>query len=164
MANLVHPSPPNPFEATPVSIPHRERKWIDVEPGKFSQGCLEVSKFMISVLRHDDTVHREEDGHVRFDDLAEKLKARFAGTSQWSIEAWVTFLAKGRGPKKSFQSCLNPNSSKHFMYFSEQPRDIREVFSLILHCKTMHCCQMTSPSTSATSGTLTTCTPSSRAD
>ena len=57
---------------------------------------------MISVLRHDDTVHREEDGHVRFDDLAEKLKARFAGTSQWSIEAWVTFLAKEEDRRKVF--------------------------------------------------------------
>ena len=27
-----------------VSTPYRERKWIDVEPGKFSQGCFEVSK------------------------------------------------------------------------------------------------------------------------
>ena len=27
------------------------------------------------------------------------------------------FLAKGGGPKKRFQYCLNPNSSKHFLYF-----------------------------------------------
>ena len=26
-------------------------------------------------------------------------------------------LAKGGGPKKRFQYCLNPNSSKHFLYF-----------------------------------------------
>ena len=50
--------------------PYRERKWIDVDPGKYSQGCFEVSKFMIRLLRHDDTV-REDDGAVRFDDLAE---------------------------------------------------------------------------------------------
>ena len=43
---------------------------IDVEPRKFSQGCFEVSIFMIRLLRHDDTVHREDDGAVRFDDLA----------------------------------------------------------------------------------------------
>ena len=28
-----------------VSIPHRERKWTDVDPDKFSQGCFEVSTF-----------------------------------------------------------------------------------------------------------------------
>ena len=50
------------------------------------------------------------------------------------------------------------------LVFSEQFRDIQEVTSLNLHCKTMYCCRMTSPSTSTTSGTLTTCTPSSRVD
>ena len=69
------------------------------------------------VLQHDDTVHREDDGAVRFDDLAEKFKAKFAGASQWSIEAWITCLAKGGGPKKKFQYCLNPDSSEHFLYF-----------------------------------------------
>ena len=87
-----------------VSIPH-QRKWIDVEPGNFSQGCFEVSKFTIRLLRHDDTVHREDDGAVRFDDLAEFFKSSFAGTSRWSIEAWICFLAKGGGPKKMFQYC-----------------------------------------------------------
>ena len=46
---------------------------------------------MIRLLRHDDTVHREDDGDVRFDDLAEKFKAEFDGTSHWSTEAWITF-------------------------------------------------------------------------
>ena len=42
---------------------------------------------------------------------------------------------------------------------SQQFRDIREVISLILHCKTMCCYRMTSPSTSTTSGTRMNCTP-----
>ena len=102
---------------SPVSIPYRERKWIDIEPGKFTQGCFEVSKFMIRLLRHDGTVHREDDGAVRFDDLAELFKSRFAGNSHWSIEAWISFLAKGEGQKKRIQYCLNPNSSEHFVHF-----------------------------------------------
>ena len=102
---------------TPVSTPYRERKWIDVDPGKFSQGCFQVSKFMIRLLRHDDTVPREDDGALRFDDLAGKFKAKFDVTPRWFIEAWITFLAKGGGPKKRFQYCLNLNSSKHFLYF-----------------------------------------------
>ena len=72
---------------------------------------------MIRLLRHDDPVHREADGAVRFDDLAELFKSRCAGTSQWSTVAWTTFLAKGGGPKKRFQHCLNPTSPKHFLYF-----------------------------------------------
>ena len=96
-----------------VSILYRERKRIDVDRGKFSQGCFNVSKFMIRLLRHD-TVHREDDGAVRFDDLAEKFKAKFDGTSQWSIEACNFFLATRGGPNKRFQYCLNPCSSRHF--------------------------------------------------
>ena len=97
-----------------MSVLCRERKWIDVDPGKLGQGSFVVSKFMIRLLRHDDTVHQEDDGAVSFDDAAEKFKAKFDGTSQWSMEAWTTFLAKGGGPKKRFQYCVNPNSSKHF--------------------------------------------------
>ena len=76
-----------------------------------------MSKFMIRLWRHDDTVHRDDDGVVRFDDLAEKFKAKFAGTSQRSIEALITFLAKGGGPKKRFQYCLDPNYFKHSLCF-----------------------------------------------
>ena len=63
---------------------------------------------MIRLLRHGDTVHRDDGGAVRFDDLVEMLKAKFDGTSQWPIEAWITSLAQGGGPKKRFQYCLNP--------------------------------------------------------
>ena len=76
-----------------------------------------MSKFMIRLLRHDDTVHREDDGAVRVDDLAELFKSRFAATSQRSIQAWLSILANGGGQKKRFQHCLNPNSSEHFLYF-----------------------------------------------
>ena len=73
---------------------------------------------MIRLLRHDDTVHREDNGAVSFDDLAELFKSRFAGTSHCSIEAWITFLAKGGGRKKRFQHCMNPNYSNHFIVFA----------------------------------------------
>ena len=47
---------------------------------------------------------------------------------------------------------------------SEQPRDIQEELSMILHCKTVYYYRTTSLITSTTSGTLTTCTPSSWVD
>ena len=59
---------------------------------------------------------------------------------------------------------LDPSSLLKISCTSEQSKDNQEVLSLILHCKTMHCCRMTSPSTSTTSGTLTTSTLSSRVD
>ena len=72
---------------------------------------------MIRVLGHDGTISRIDDGAVKFDDLIEKFKVKVVGSSEWTVDAWTTFLAKGGGPKKRFQNCLNPNSSKHFLYF-----------------------------------------------
>ena len=80
------------------------------------QGCFEVSKFMIRLRRHDESVHREEDGAVRFDELAELCKSSFEATSHWTIQALISFLAKGGGQKKMFQHCLNRNSSEHVLY------------------------------------------------
>ena len=111
------PRPKQTFMLIPLSILHHKRKWIDADPGKSSQGCFEVSKFMIRLLGHDESVLRGEDGAVRFDVLAEKFYAKFDGTSQWPTEAWIAFLATGGGPKKRFQYCLNLNSSKHLLYF-----------------------------------------------
>ena len=71
--------------------------------------------------RHDPWITREDDGAVRCDDIMEDCKAKFDGASQWSINDWISFLAKG-GPKKMFQYCVNPNSSKHFPYFKAIPR------------------------------------------
>ena len=53
---MAKPRPKPTFTLTPVSILYREGNWIDVDPGKFSQGCFEVSKYMIRLLRHDDKV------------------------------------------------------------------------------------------------------------
>ena len=97
------PRPKPGVTLSPISIPLRERKWININPERFRQDCVAVSKAMIRLLQHDQLIPGEDDGAVRFDDLAENVKAEFDGTSQRSIEAWITFLAKGGGPKKRFQ-------------------------------------------------------------
>ena len=97
-------------------VPINERIWLDINPKPFNQGCFAVSKFMIRLLRHDETIPREDDGAVRFDDLIEKFKVKFDGTSQWTVQAWINFLAKGGGKKRRFQYCLNPDSYDNFLY------------------------------------------------
>ena len=69
---------------------------------------------MNRLLRH---VPQEHDGAVRFDEIMEEFKAKFDDASPWSINDWISTLAKRGGPKKRFQYCLNPNSSKHLLYF-----------------------------------------------
>ena len=50
----------------PSIIPMNERKWIDIEPSEPSLSAYEVSKKEISLLRHNQTVQREEDGAIQF--------------------------------------------------------------------------------------------------
>ena len=40
----------------------------------------------------------------------------FEWSSQWSLDDWISALAKGGGAKKRFQYCVNPNSSNQFLY------------------------------------------------
>ena len=95
---------------SPVSIPYRERKWIDVEPGTFDHNCLEVSKLKFRLLRHDDTVNREEDGAVKFEDLASIFRSRITSSSHWSIRTLLSFLQRVGGIKKRFLHCVDSNS------------------------------------------------------
>ena len=67
---------------------------------------------MIRLLRHDDSASREEDGAVKFEDLAPIVPS-----SHWSIRTWLNFLQRGGGIKKRFQFCVDPNSPETFLYF-----------------------------------------------
>ena len=101
---------------TPVAVPLRERKWVDVNPGSYDHECYVISKAMISLLRHDENIPRDTDGAVKYEDIVEKIntkKKKFDGASQWSLNDWMSILAKGGGAKKRFQYCSNPNSSRH---------------------------------------------------
>ena len=45
---------------TPTIIPTHERKWIDIEPSEPTLASYEVSKKVISLLRHNQTVKRKK--------------------------------------------------------------------------------------------------------
>ena len=89
---------------TSVSIPLCERNRIDVNPVKYHDDCF-VSKAMIRLLRHDQSVHQEDDWAVRFGDILEEFKKKkFVGALHWPIERWTSTLAKGGGPKRWLSS------------------------------------------------------------
>ena len=50
----------------PSTIPMNERKWIDIEPAESSLSAYEVSKKVVNLLRHCQTIRREDDGAVQF--------------------------------------------------------------------------------------------------
>ena len=71
---------------TPVSVPLRERKGVDVNPGSYDHECYGISKAMTRLLRHDQNILRETDGEVKYEDIVEdsnkKKKKKFEGASQ----------------------------------------------------------------------------------
>ena len=59
---------------------------------------------MTRTLWHEASNPQEIDGAVKFDDLIEKLKVKFADTLQWTVSAWVNSLAKEEERRKGFNT------------------------------------------------------------
>ena len=51
---------------TTATIPIDERRWIDIEPSEQNLASYDLSKKVINLLRHNQTLQREEDGAIEF--------------------------------------------------------------------------------------------------
>ena len=90
-----------------------ERKWIDIESSEPSLAAYEVSKKVISLLRHNQTVQREDDGAIQFWRIIH-LRNQFSQVQSWSDERWKSCLAAGAGSKRRYQHC--PDNSGTIFY------------------------------------------------
>ena len=93
-------------------------KWIDIEIHESKDPyCFQVSKFITRLLRHSQQVNREEDAGVHYDqvideckkklsndtgDGSDEMKKQFANAPYWSLDKWISVLAKGGGQRKGF--------------------------------------------------------------
>ena len=90
-----------------------------------------MSKFITRLLRHSQKAYREDDGAVHDDQVIDECKEKqfdntrywsdemqkhLVSAQHWSIEKWVSVLARGGRQKKRFQCCLNPNYPHQFLY------------------------------------------------
>ena len=91
----------------PSIIPMNESKWIDIEPGESSLSAYEISKKVIHLLRHSQTVQREEDGAVQFWRMKNYLQNQFPQVPYWSDDRWKICLAAGGGAKRRYQYCTD---------------------------------------------------------
>ena len=71
---------------------------------------------MTTLLRHDPSVLREEDGAVQFKILAPMFASRFTSSPHLLIRTLLSCLQRGSGPKKRFQYCLDPYSAETIQY------------------------------------------------
>ena len=84
-----------------------ERNWIDIEPGESSFSAFRISKKVINLLRHSQTVQREDDGAIQFWMIKNYLQNQFPQTQYWSDDRWKAFLAAGGGAKRRYQHCTD---------------------------------------------------------
>ena len=90
---------------TTTTIPMHERRWIDIEPSEQTLAAYEVSKKVISLLRHNQTVQREKDGAIEFYRIKFYLRNQFSQVQHWSDERWKSCLAARGGSKRRYQYC-----------------------------------------------------------
>ena len=119
---------------TPTIIPMHERKWIDIEPSEPTLAAYDVSKKVISLLRHNQTVQREKDGAIQFyriNSIFEIILHKYSiglmivGKLVWQQE-------EVRKEDISIALIIREES-----FTSELFKDILDIISLILRCRTM---------------------------
>ena len=97
---------PQPRElAGTTTIPLRERRWIDIEPSKQDLDSYDLSKKVINLLRHNQTLYREEDGAIEFCKIKFHLRDHHSQIQNWSDDRWKACLAAGGGSKRRYQYC-----------------------------------------------------------
>ena len=57
---------PRVLVGTTATIPIHERRWIDIEPSEQNLASYDLSKKVINLLRHNQTLQREDDGAIEF--------------------------------------------------------------------------------------------------
>ena len=97
---------PQPRESTgATTIPLSERVWIDIEPSKQDLESYNLSKKVINLLRHNQKLHREEDGAIQFYKIKFHLRDHHLKIQNWSDDRWIACLAAGGGSKRRYQYC-----------------------------------------------------------
>ena len=97
---------PQPREPTgTTTIPLSERVWIDIEPSKQNLESHDLSKKIINLLRHNQKLHREQDGAIQFYKIKFHLRDYHLPIQNWSDDRWSARLAAGGGPKRRYQYC-----------------------------------------------------------
>ena len=92
-------SKPQPRElvGSTATIPIHERRWIDIEPSKQNLASYDISKKVINLLRHNQSLQREEDGAIQFYRIKFYLRSHHSQIHNWSDDRWKACLAAGGG-------------------------------------------------------------------
>ena len=96
---------PRELAGTTATIPIHQRRWIDIEPSKQDLDSYDLSKKVINLLRHNQTLQREEDGAIEFCKIKFHLRNHHSQIQNWFDDRWKACLAAGGGSKRRYQYC-----------------------------------------------------------
>ena len=96
---------PRVLVGTTATIPMHERRWIDIEPSEQDLASYDLSKKVINLLRHNQTLQREDDGAIEFYKIKFYLRNHHSQIQVWSDDRWKACLAAGGGSKRRCQYC-----------------------------------------------------------
>ena len=96
---------PRELVGTTATIPMHERRWIDIEPSEQNLASYDLSKKVISLLRHNQTLQREDDGAIEIYKTKFYLRNHSSQVQHWSDDRWKACLPAGGGSKRRYQYC-----------------------------------------------------------
>ena len=96
---------PREFAGTITTIPKHQRRWSDIEPSKQDLVSYDHSIKVINLLRHNQTLQREQDGAIEFYKIKFHLRNHHSQIQNWSDDRWKACLAAGGGSKRRYQYC-----------------------------------------------------------
>ena len=102
---------PRVLVGTTATIPIHERRWIDIEPSEQNLASYDLSKKVVNLLRHNQTLQREEDGAIEFYKIKFYLRNHHSQIQVWSDDRWKACLAAGGGSKKRYQYCSDDSGT-----------------------------------------------------
>ena len=96
---------PRVLVGTTATIPIHERRWIDIEPSEQNLASYDLSKKVVNLLRHNQTLQREDDGAIEFYKIKFYHRNHHSQIQVWSDDRWKACLAAGGGSKRRYQYC-----------------------------------------------------------
>ena len=97
---------PRELVGTTATIPMHERRWIDIEPSQQNLASYDLSKKVIILRRHNQTLQREQDGAIEFYKIKFYLRNHHSQVQHWSDDRWKACLAAGGGSKEGISIAL----------------------------------------------------------
>ena len=110
---------PRVLVGTTATIPMHERRWVDIEPSKQNLASYDLSKKVINLLRHNQTLQRERDGAIEFCKIKFHLRNHHSQIHNWSDDRWKACLAAGGGSKRRYQYCSDNSGTILYVHALE---------------------------------------------